>query len=136
MKKERERETFNNFKAVKVVLFGLAMIVAIWFFSTVIAIKLAIVAESVHLKVASGIGVVIIYIATVYILLAFRTLARMGSAALESDYERMRNENEAKLKELFDGIAHMEELQKQVIQEKADLVREFEEFQKKNSKKE
>lgn len=132
---KKERETFNNFKAVKVVLFGLVMVIVIWLFSTIFAIKLAIVAESVHLKVASGIGVIIIYIATTYVLLAFRTLARMGSAALESDYERMRNENEAKLKELFDGIAHMEELQKQVIQEKADLVREFEEFQK-NSKKE
>lgn len=133
---KKERETFNNFKAVKVVLFGLAMVVAIWLVSTIFAIKLAIVAESVHMKVASGVGVVIIYIATAYVLLAFRTLARMGTAALESDYERMRNENEAKLKELFDGIAHMEELHKQVIQEKADLVREFEEFQKKNFKKE
>lgn len=133
---KKERETFNNFKAVKVVLFGLAMVVAIWLVSTIFAIKLAIVAESVHLKVASGVGVVIIYIATAYVLLAFRTLARMGTAALESDYERMRNENEAKLKDLFDGIAHMEELHKQVIKEKADLVREFEEFQKKNFKKE
>lgn len=133
---KKERETFNNFKAVKVVLFGLAMIVVIWLFSTIFAIKLAIVAESVHLKVAAGLGTIIIYIATVYVLLAFRTLARMGSAALESDYERMRNENEAKLKELFDGIAHMEELQREVVREKADLVREFEQFQKKNSKKE
>lgn len=133
---KKERETFNNFKAVKVVLFGLAMIVVIWLFSTIFAIKFAIVAESVHLKVAAGLGTIIIYIATVYVLLAFRTLARMGSAALESDYERMRNENEAKLKELFDGIAHMEELQREVVREKADLVREFEQFQKKNSKKE
>lgn len=133
---KKERETFNNFKAVKVVLFGLAMVIAIWLISSIFAIKLAIVAESVRLKIASGLGVVIIYIATVYVILAFRTLARMGTAALESDYERMRNENEEKLQELFDGIVHMEELHKQVIQEKADLVREFEEFQKKNSKKE